>query len=284
MEKVLAVVAILLMLTGCDSLSGVLRPLPGAGNTPSLERAKLLYEHGLDQDARRELVAIVINSKDAPEKARALDHLARIAIDQKRFLTAVDTWGRLIVDYPESPEASEAREKLPMVKELLARLADDSIEEAAAEVYLSHADFWAEDRSRIFEIDTSWIPSVEAAIYWYDRIIAEFPASNAARTAYEEKMRTIIGWEEPGPYGESYGLKRDSSYLPLLESTFREYEANFPDAVRLQSFRFQVAQAHWLAENWAQTRSWLNEIIEKDGGADSFYKDLAERRLKKVEH
>lgn len=284
MGKTLAVVAIFLVLTGCDSLSEVLRPLTGAGNAPSLERAKLLYEHGLDQDARRDLVAIVVNSRDAPETARALDHLARIAIDQKRFLAAVETWGRLIVDYPESPEASKAKEKLPLVKELLARLADDGLEEAAAEVYLSHADFWAEGRDRIFKIDPSWIPSVDAAIYWYDRIIAEFPASNAARTAYEEKMRTIIGWKEPGSYGESHGLVGNSRYLPLLESTFREYEADFPDAVRLQAFRFQVAQAHWRARNWAQTRSWLNEIIEKDGGADSFYKDLAERRLKKVEY
>lgn len=116
------------------------------------------------------------------------------------------------------------------------------------------------------------------------KVIADQAGTNAAKTAYEEKMRAILGWEDPDD-GENYGMRGNySMYLPLLEETFREYEKAFPQSSTLQGFRFQVAQGYWVKKNWAKTRELLNEIIEKDGGANSFYKDLAERRLKKVEH
>jgi hypothetical protein len=98
-------------------------------------------------------------------------------------------------------------------------------------------------------------------------------------------MRTLLGWKDPGQYGESHGVRGNpSTYLPVLEVTFREYEKAFPQSGAAQAFRFQVSQAYWKQKNWSKTRELLNEIIEKDAGANSFYKDLAVRRLKKVEY
>jgi len=45
-----------------------------------------------------------------------------------------------------------------------------------------------------------------------------------------------------------------------------------------------IAQLYWKARDWEKTREWLNIIIEKAGNGDSFYRDLAQRRLLKVEY
>ena len=73
-------------------------------------------------------------------------------------------------------------------------------------------------------------------------------------------------------------------YMPRLLQTFEAFEKDHPDASTLQAFRYQIAQAYWEQKNWNSTREWLNKIIDKAGENDSFYRDLAERRLKKVEY
>ncbi len=72
--------------------------------------------------------------------------------------------------------------------------------------------------------------------------------------------------------------------MPLLLSTFASFERDHPEASTLQAFRYQIAQAYWKNKNWEKTREWLNLILKKSGKDESFYKDLAERRLKKVEY
>ena len=72
--------------------------------------------------------------------------------------------------------------------------------------------------------------------------------------------------------------------MPQLLQTFDAFEGGHPTASSLQAFRFQIAQAYWKKKNWVKTREWLNLIIAKAGGRDSFYVDLARRRLQKVEY
>jgi tetratricopeptide (TPR) repeat protein len=251
---------------------------------PSVLKAKMLVGHGLRNDAQRELIEVLFSDAEAAEKASALDLLATIAVGQNNFKAALDSWTRLIDEYPTSAEAIKAKERLPLLASMIGEFADELVDDATALIYLRSADFWSKKRDRKFTIDVSWIPKVEAAIHWYDKVIAELPNSSAARLAYEDKMRTILGWEDPGQYGDSWGVLKDPSYLPILIATFRDYEAAFPSASRAQGFRYLIAQAFWIQKDWAETRNWLNEIIAKDGGANSFYKDLAERRLNKVEY
>jgi hypothetical protein len=245
----------------------------------------MLAKNGLVQDAQRELINLMF----APgvgnaDKARALDFLATIAVERNDMRAALDSWTQLIKEFPESAEAQAAKGKLPLVASLIGQLEDEVVSDARAQVYLRAGDFWSKGRETIFRIDSSWIPNVEAANAWYDKVIAEFPGKPAARIAFENKMRTLLGWKEPGEYGEAHGVIAKASYLPQLEDTFRAYEAAFPEAAAAQAFRYQIAQAYWGKKNWAKTREWLNEIIARDGGANSFYKDLAQRRLQKVEY
>jgi hypothetical protein len=72
--------------------------------------------------------------------------------------------------------------------------------------------------------------------------------------------------------------------MPMLITTFEAYQAAFPEAGNLQAFRYQIAQAHWRQKDWTGTRKWLGEIVKGAGEGDSFYRDLAQRRLQKVEY
>lgn len=251
----------------------------------SFAKAEAFLDHGLTAEAQKELIDLVYSQGNALDKPKALNLLASIALDKNNLKVAIDTWSRLIQLYPTSPEAVSAKKRLPQLAGVLGQASDEIINDATARVLLRNADFWAKGRDRAFEIDASWIDNVEAAVFWYDKAIKEHPGTPAARLAYEEKIRTLIGWRDPGQSGRAHGLLRSIHiYLPLLESTFREYEKAFPQAAAIQAFRFQVAQAFWGAKNWAKTKELLAEIIEKDGGANTFYKDLAERRLRKVEY
>ena len=95
----------------------------------------------------------------------------------------------------------------------------------------------------------------------------------------------MLGWEETGRYGSSYGIKGNFvKYMPRLLRAFEAFEKDHPDAPILQAFRYQIAQVYWNQKYWNFTREWLNKIIEKAEDNDSFYRDLAERRLMKVEY
>lgn len=251
----------------------------------SFAKAEVLLDNGLTAEAQRELIDLIFAPGNSPDKPKALNLLASIAVDKNNLKAALDAWNRLIRSYPASPEAAAAKTRLPLLASVLGQVSEETINDATARVFLRNADFWAKERDRIFRIDSSWIPNVDAAVFWYDKVIADQAGTTAAKTAYEEKMRTLLGWKDAGQYGEAHGVRSSpSTYLPMLEGTFREYEKAFPQSGAVQAFRFQVAQAYWKQKNWPKTRELLNEIVEKDAGANSFYKDLAERRLKKVEY
>ena len=251
----------------------------------SIERAQLYNNHALHAEAKRECIHIITSDKPDKEKASAYYLLGLIAFDQNRIGTALETWTNLTKKYPQSREASEVSERIKQLAQIVGETQRESIDNAIARAYLRHGDFWSRGKDSIWSIDSSWIPNVEAAVKWYDKTIAEFPNTPAARIAYEEKMRTLLGWKEPGQYGSTHGVESSpTTYLPILMQTFREYTKAFPESGSTQAFRYQIAQAYWHQKQWKNTRAWLNEIIEKADGQDSFYTDLAKRRLRKVEY
>jgi len=275
------------MVTTYRSFIGVLFIVCTVGaHAQSFQKAEMLYQNGLLAEAQKELIDVVFGTGAATtsDKPKALNLLASIAVEKNNFRAALDAWNRLIRDFPKSPEAANAKARIPILSTVLGQVADEAVNDAAARVYLRAGEFWSKGKDRTFNIDASWIQEEDAAVFWYDKAISEFSNTAAARIAYEEKMRTLIGWKDPGRDGERHGAKRSLEYLPILESTFRDYEKAFPKSAAAQAFRYQIAQAYWSSRNWSKTREWLSEIVEKDkGSGDSFYKDLAERRLKKVE-
>ncbi|ACH37093.1 hypothetical protein Gbem_0062 [Citrifermentans bemidjiense Bem] len=250
----------------------------------SIEKAEMYRQNGLTAEAKRELIDIIYTKEDRA-KPEAYYLLGTIAFGERNISSALDLWKKLIEKYPKSSQAALVKDRVKQLAEITGEVTKVTIENAVAQSYLRHADFWSERKKEIFVIDSSWIPQVEAAIKWYDKVILEFPKSEAAKIAYEGKLKTIIGWEETGRYGEQHGLKGNFyKYMPMMLSTFAAFESDHPDASTLQSFRYQIAQAYWSNRDWEKTREWLKLMMEKSGPNDSFYKDLASRRLEKVEY
>ena len=251
----------------------------------SVEKAGMLNQHGLTQEAKSELIDVIFSKSADSDKAQAYYLLGSIAFDESKISVALDSWRELVNKYPNSTQAKTVRDRINELAEIVGESAKESVENAIALSYLRHGDFWSEGKDSKFTIDSSWISRVETAVKWYDKVIAEFPKSTASRIAYQEKLETLLGWEDPGKYGDRHGLKSSvSTYMPQLLETFASFERDHPTASTLQAFRYQIAQAYWSSKDWAKTREWLNLIIKEAGEGDSFYKDLAERRLQKVEY
>ena len=251
----------------------------------SVGKAAMLNQHGLTKEAKFELIDVVFSKSADSEKAQAYYLLGSIAFDENKVSVALDSWRELVGKYPQSTQAITVIDRINELAEIVGESAKESIENAIASSYLRHGDFWSRGKDNKFTIDSSWIPNIESAIKWYDKVISEFPKTNASRIAYQEKLRTLFGWEDPGKYGEKHGVKfYFSKYMPQLLETFASFENDHPTAPTLQAFRYQIAQAYWNIKDWAKTREWLNLIIQVSGERDSFYKDLAERRLNKLEY
>ena len=274
MKKIIISYAVVLILSSVMNVYGA-----------SYQKALMLNEHGLSKEAKSELIDIVFSNAQDSEKAKAYYLLGSIAFDENKISVALDSWRKLVKEYPKTKEAGLVRDRIKELAEIVGEIEKESIDNAVAQSYIRHGDFWSRGKDYKFTIDSSWIPHVEAATKWYDKVIKEFPNSTASRVAYEEKMRTLLGWEDPGKYGDKHGIKKSFfQYMPQLLETFNAFEKEHPNASTLQAFRYQIAQAYWGNKDWAKTREWLNLIIEKIGEADSFYKDAAQRRLQKIEY
>jgi len=251
----------------------------------SVQKAEMLNKHGLKNEAKKELIDLIFEKSNSNSKASAYYMLGSMAFDENKISVALNSWQTLVEKYPESKQAQLVKDRISELAEIVGESAEEQINNAVALSYLRHGDFWSRGKKERFTIDSSWIPNVETAIKWYDKVITEFPGTAASRIAYQDKMRTLLGWKESGKYGSAFGIK-DSfrKYIPQLVNTFTAFENEHPKASTLQAFRYQIAQAYWGNKNWDETRKWLNFIIEKAGKGDSFYKDTAQRRLKKVEY
>jgi len=251
----------------------------------SVEKARMLTDYGLNADAKKELIDVVFGDAADANKAEAYYLLGSMAFDENKMSVALDSWDRLVKKHPNSPQAGLVKDQIQKLAEIVGESAKETIDNAVARSYVRHGDFWSRGKSTAFKIDASWIPNVSSANKWYDKVIAEFPESTASRVAYQAKLRTLLGWKEPGQYGSSHGVKESlATHEKDLLKTFSAFEKEHPNASTLQSFRYQIAQAYWKNRQWKKTRKWLNYIIAKAGDGDSFYKDLAQRRLLRVEY
>ena len=257
----------------------------GQASADQTELPYTYYKHGLIEDAKREFIAIVFNRKaDDEEKAKSLSALGNIAFDSNNMSLALSTWQDLLEKYPDSEEAQIVSERFSQLGQAVDENTGEILENAVARQYIRHGDFWSRGKEEKLNIDTSWIPKDRAALKWFDRTIEEFPNSPAAVQAIKKKLYTLNGWEEPGKYGQKYGLKASSHRVDELIDAFEELKIASPDDTDLQRFRYMIAQGFWNDKKFDETREWLQKIIDADQGEDGFYKDLAEWRLKKVEY
>ena len=276
----------------------------------SLDRAVMFIEFDLMEKGKTELLEIVLSeSPDPGERAEALFMLGTIGIGEGNQRAALKVWELLIEDYPNNEHALAIANHLAELREIRTEAMDPQdhlngqgghrfrlpsavasrLDDARAQIYLESAEFYNGSNATLW-IDTSYIPHLEAAIKWYDRIISEFPGTTSAETAHRRKIQAILGWGSKRTYDEA-GAKEDfAKYMPMAVDAFVAFEGEFPESSLLQPLRYQLAQAYWV--NWrkvgknkkatmkAESVHWLNEIVRAAGVRDSFYGDLAVRRLR----
>ena len=267
-----------------------------------VEHAKMLKQHGLIDDAKRFFIEIVHSelATDA-DKATSLYNLGVIAFNAKQPQVAFDTWQDLIEQYPESDEGKIVSERISYLASEIVELSSDVIEDEIARSYLQHGDFWSDDiKRRHWLIDSSWLDKIELACEWYDKVIAEFPGTPAAKLAYLEKFRTILGKDG----AESYETRKSfSEYIEPLLATYEDFVKAFPDSDLIPLLKFQIAQAYWgeedraaknllsmdsdstaliIPHSYAETEKWLKSVIE-DGNTNNFYMQIATARLEAIE-
>jgi TolA-binding protein len=245
----------------------------------------MFRQHGLVSEAKKELIEVIFNNQDAKNKAEAYYILGTLAFEEKNLSVALETWSQLFEAFPESEHTKLVKDRIKQLSEIVSEVSRTNVENATAQSYLRHAEFWSKGKREVFNIDSSWIPKVETAVSWYDKVIQGFPKTAASKRAYEGKMLTLIGWEDPGRYGDSYGIQKNfNKYMPQLRDTFSAFERDFPEASSLQAFRYQIAQGYWGQRDWDNAKIWLNVIMGRSGDRNTFYHDLAERRLKKLKY
>ena len=102
------------------------------GQAASVEEARRLYQNGDPAAAEDELLEILALESDGAVRAEALDLLGMLAVDRGDLDLANAVWEKLILDYPDSPLAAEARAKLSLATDLFEVRAEPS-EAAPAE-------------------------------------------------------------------------------------------------------------------------------------------------------
>lgn len=283
----------------------------------SIEKAILLKAHGLNDDAKRELITLIFNEdSESKNKPHAYYLLGAIAFDENRIRAATKTWNYIIEEYPDSDEALIVKERIDELSKVTLAVHTESVETSdysLAKLYLKNADFWSEDKDTRWQIDSSWIPKVEFALKWYDKVISEFPKSDAAHIAYIGKIQTLLSWKKLDKGSEDDPLVDHlvSSivfpiYIRQLVSTFRDFEKDFPNDITLQACRFQIGQAYFemgilsermgtssigtpstndleQAKKWLeQAKQWFDEVIANSGENDTFYRQISEERNKHI--
>ena len=260
----------------------------------SIQKAILLKAHGLNDDAKRELINLIFdeNAKDK-DKPRAYYLLGEIAFDENRIQSAIKTWGYIIEEYPNSDEALIVKERMDELSKVALAVYTESIENAdysRAKLYLKNAEFWSEDKDDRWMIDSSWIPKIEFALKWYDKVISEFPKSEAARIAYIGKIRTLLSWTEfneefkDKPWGTA-AREAFPTYIGQVIDALRNFEKDFPNDITLQACRFQIGQTYWSSvggRDLEQAKIWFEKVITNSGENDTFYRQIAEARKNEI--
>jgi tetratricopeptide (TPR) repeat protein len=249
----------------------------------SVELAKDYYKHGVADKAKDILISTAHDKSATPaSKAEALYVLGQISFEQNHYSVALDDWQRLIKTYPQSIQAKEISDRLTQLKDVMSKSSDEELSSAVASSYLHNGDFWSHSK-RIYTIDSSYLPEVEMSIFWYDKLIKEFPSE--AEVGYQRKLFALLGWGDTASQ-EKTGARADfPKYIPQLIETFSRFEKDFPDNSSLQPFRLMIAQQYWYAgpTYTVQAKGWFTKIVDASNGVETFYTRCAKERLQHLQ-
>ena len=154
---------------------------------PSVSRGLMLKMHGLEVDAKRAFIDLLYNDEAHEEdKADALYQLGLIAFNNKDIGLATETWGLLIDEFPNTEKGRTVSAGIKYLLEdydaLVLESAKEEVSDVSAQSYLLNAQFWW-DPPKQWGIYTSHINQFTMAREWYDKVVTEFPGTDAAKKA-----------------------------------------------------------------------------------------------------
>ncbi|MCD4819621.1 MAG: tetratricopeptide repeat protein [Candidatus Cloacimonetes bacterium] len=251
----------------------------------ALAIANDFHRHNFSDRAKEKFLNIYHDPHTSEaDKAEALYLIGQITFEEGDYTVALEDWEIMIERYPDSKQTQEIANRLPQLREIITSDSDTSIISVVAKSYLKNGDFWSNAKNT-FNIDYSWMPSVELATKWYDQVMKEFPNSTASEIAYRKKLFALLGWKEAGRDGDKYGaMENFKKYMPEIVETFNSFQKEYPKSQFLQGFRYQIAQTYWFNKDWKKAKIWLNKVVEAGAGNETFYTETAKTRLKKLKY
>lgn len=249
----------------------------------ALDIANDYYRHNFNEIAKEKFLSIYHNpDSSADEKAKALYIVGQIVFGEGDYSLALEDWELLITKFPDSEYAKQIATIYSQISDIITFDSDRNSITLVARAYLQNGDFWS-NADREFIIDSSWMPNIEIALKWYDKVLEEFSNTPSAEVAYRRKLFTLLGSSNPDDNQKGFGLKQDfKKYIPVVLQTFSDFEKDFPKSAYMQGFRYQIAQAYWTEGYTKSAKTWLKKIIMYGDGKETFYTETAKARLKNL--
>ena len=273
-------------------------------NSAKLEKAVALNEHGHSGAARLELISLIYGpasrlTLDSEDRAAALHLLGEISLEDDELSGTLSAWGLLVKEYPDSQLAESVRDKIADVEADFHRQLSDLKSEAQATLHFAIAEAWLKAAgAETPSVDTSFISDEEAAIDWLSLTIEKFPGTSHAELAYERMVeyqlavanKKALFYMELQSTIDELNLDVAPSPLPAetsmlvrrSESILVRFQSAFPESGKLQRLRYLIGQSNWLVGDMEKARYWLTKVIEEDRDVNTFYRDLAFRRLQNL--
>ncbi len=249
----------------------------------ALDIANDYYRHDLNLIAKEKFLSIYHDpGSSVDEKAKALYIVGQIIFEEGDYSLALEDWELLITKFPDSEYAKQIAIIYSQISDIVTFDSDRNSITLVARAYLQNGDFWS-SADREFTIDSSWMPSVEIAVKWYDKVLKEFPGTPSAEVAYRRKLFALLGSSNSDDDHKAFGLKEDfKKYIPVVLQTFSDFEKDFPTSAYMQGIRYQIAQAYWTEGYTKNAKTWLKKIITCGNGKETFYTETAKARLKNL--
>jgi len=249
----------------------------------ALDIANDYYRHDLNKMAKEKFLSIYHDpGSSVDEKAKALYIVGQIIFEEGDYSLALEDWELLITKFPDSEYAKQIATIYSQISDIVTFDSSRNSITLVARAYLQNGDFWS-NADREFTIDSSWMPSVEIALKWYDKVLEEFPNTPSAEVAYRRKLFALLGSSNSDDNQKAFGLKEDfKKYIPVVLKTFSDFEKDFPRSAYMQGLRYQIAQAYWTEGYTKNAKTWLKKIIMYGDGKETFYTETAKARLKNL--
>lgn len=202
--------------------------------------------------------------------------LGLIAFNNKDIGLATETWGILIDEFPNTEKGRTVSAGIKYLLEdydaLVLESAKEEVSDVSAQSYLLNAQFWW-DPPKQWGIYTSHINQFTMAREWYDKIVTEFPRTDAAKKAmsykfmlYKDGMEVYrkerqLSFDKKKEEIPNAILELSQDFEPRILPLIHEYNKfveDFPGDAVAHIMELQIAQEYHIEVKLIAT--WFGEL------------------------